>query len=269
MPAQRPHYVEIAAKSVLNRVRGMPFEWSINPYRGCYHACVFCYARQTHTFLERDGITEWGSTIFVKLNAAQVLRRELAEPSWRGEEVALGTATDPYQPAEGTYRITRAILVELARAAGVSVCFSIPTIEVDLARSIEPTVAPPAQRLRALETLATAGVRAGVAIAPVLPGLTDSVEQLRAVYRAAHGAGASFAWTGVLHLEEVARESYFSFLQEHQPELVQRYEQLYGTKYAPKAYAAEIDKRARSAGIQFEPPPTIEFEPSLVQLSLI
>ena len=297
MPAQRPSYVEIGAKSVLNRVRGMPFEWSINPYRGCYHACVFCYARRTHTFLERDGITEWSSTIFVKLNAAQVLRRELAEPSWRGDEVALGTATDPYQPAEGTYRITRAILVELARArtpahivtrsplvvrdvdvlqelsraAGVSVCFSIPTIDAELARSIEPTVAPPAQRLRALETLAKAGVRAGVAIAPVLPGLTDGVEQLRSVYRAAHGAGASFAWTGVLHLEEVARESYFSFLQEHQPELVQRYEQLYGTKYAPKAYAAEIDKRARNAraGIRFDPPPTIEPKPSLVQLSLI
>jgi DNA repair photolyase len=258
MPAQRPCYVEIGAKSVLNRVRGMPFEWSINPYRGCYHACVFCYARRTHTFLERDGINEWSSTIFVKLNAAQVLRRELAESSWRGDEVALGTATDPYQPAEGTYRITRAILVELARArtpahivtrsplvvrdvdvlqelsraAGVSVWFSIPTIDVELARSIEPTVAPPAQRLRALETLATAGV---------------------------------------LHLEEVARESYFSFLQEHQPELVQRYEQLYGTKYAPKAYAAEIDKRARSAraGIRFDPPPTIEPKPSLVQLSLI
>lgn len=189
----------------------MPFAWSINPYRGCYHQCVFCYARRTHTFLERSGLGDWGSVLSVKVNAPQVLRRELSSPRWRGEHVAIGTATDPYQPLEGSYRITRGILVELAaartqahaitrsplvvrdidvwqelaRAAGASVCISLPTLDEGLARKIEPTVAPPRQRLRAIDMLADAGIRVGVAVAPILPGLTDGEAALREVFEAA------------------------------------------------------------------------------------
>jgi|HubBroStandDraft_6_1064221.scaffolds.fasta_scaffold471326_2 DNA repair photolyase len=298
MPEREPstRYIEIACKSLLNRVRGMPFEWSINPYRGCAHRCVFCYARRTHEFLDRNGLSDWGTTIFVKANAPQVLRAELSDPKWRGEHVALGTATDPYQAAEGRYRITRAILRELARArtpahlitrsplvtrdidvlqelartAGVSVCFSLPTLDPDLARRIEPTVAPPAQRLRALRELSAAGIRAGVAIAPVLPFLCDSVAQLRAVYEAAAEAGATFAWHGVLNLGEVARDSYQAFLAEHHPEIAPAYAELYRGKYASAAYVAAVERRARSArsGIRFEPPEGIATEPEL-QLSLL
>jgi DNA repair photolyase len=297
MPAERARYIEVGCKSVLNRVLGMPFEWSINPYRGCFHRCVFCYARRTHTFLERTGRDDWGSTIFVKTNAAAVLRTELAKPSWTGEPVVIGTATDPYQSAEGRYRITRSILKELARArtpahiitrsplavrdldvlqdlaraAGVSVAFSLPTLDAALAKKIEPTVAPPAQRLRAMRALAGAGIRTGIAIAPILPFLTDSVDELRGIYRAAADNGASFAWDGVLNLGEVARESYFDFLKTHHPELVDRYTELYAGRYAPAAYTRAIEARTKSAraGISFDPPERITTTPTLVQLSLI
>ena len=289
--------LEIEAKSVLNRVHGMPFDWSINPYRGCYHRCVFCYARRTHEFLERDGVDEWGSVISVKINAPQVLRGELASPAWRGEHVAIGTATDPYQPLEGRYRVTRRILEELARArtpahlitrsplvirdidvlrelsaaAGISVCVSLPTLDAALARKIEPTVAPPAQRLRAVERLARAGIRTGVAVAPVLPGITDGEAQLREVYAAAAAAGASFAWHSLLNLGEVARDSYFAFLGTEHPELTAQYERLYRGKYAPRDFAARIEARAGTArrGVRFDPPPAVATEPRLVQLSLL
>jgi DNA repair photolyase len=297
MNAERARYIEIGCKSVLNRVPGMPFEWSINPYRGCFHRCVFCYARRTHTFLEKTGLDDWGSTIFVKTNAASVLRSELAKPAWRGDKVVIGTATDPYQSAEGRYRITRAILIELARArtpahiitrsplvirdidvlqnlarvAGAGVAFSLPTLDAELAKKIEPTVAPPAQRLRAMRTLANAGIRTGIAIAPVLPFLSDGIDDLRAVYEAAANNGASFAWDSVLNLGDVARDSYFEFLQKHYPELVGRYNALYAGRYANGTYARTIESRAKAArrGIDFDPPEGIATNPPLVQLSLI
>ncbi|MGA8839065.1 MAG: radical SAM protein, partial [Candidatus Aquilonibacter sp.] len=168
--------VEQQAKSIINKVAGMPFSWSINPYRGCYHQCRFCYARRTHTYLEEDGVNAWGSKIYVKVNAAAVVRTELAKRSWKRETVAIGTVTDPYQPLEGRYRITRGILEamrdyqspanlitrsplvvrdidvlqDLARAAGTHISISISTLDTQLAREIEPTVAPPHQRLRAV-----------------------------------------------------------------------------------------------------------------------
>jgi DNA repair photolyase len=270
-------------------VRGMPFGWSINPYRGCYHRCVFCYARRTHAFLERDGVSEWGSLISVKVNAPEVLRRELASPSWRGGEVAIGTATDPYQPLEGRYRITRRILQELARArtpatlitrsplvvrdidvlrelalaAGVAVSISLPTLDAELARRIEPTVAPPRQRLRAVRALARAGIPVGVAVAPVLPHLTDEPAALRALYAAAAEAGASFTWRSLLNLGEVARDAYFAFLRDDYPALVPEYERLYRSKYAPKTFADEIERRgdAARASVRLAPPPALEPRP--------
>ena len=265
MPPKR-EFVEITAKSVLNRVTGMPFHWSINPYRGCSHACVFCYARRTHWFMDEDGVNEWSSRIFVKANAPVVLRQELARPAWKRELVALGTATDPYQPIEGRYRITRRILealrdfrtpvsivtrsplilrdldvlTDMARRVEVTVCVSIATTDPDLARQIEPTVAPPAQRLRTVEALAASGVRTGVLLAPVLPALTDRREDLAAVIEAAGQAGASFVGHRVLYLGDVTRDAFLRFLAARYPDLVPHYRQMYRGQYAPPAYEKRI-----------------------------
>jgi DNA repair photolyase len=281
---------EIAAKSILNRVRGMHFAWSINPYQGCYHQCVFCYARATHRYRELDGVGGWGTRLRAKVNAAVVLRRELARPGWRNEHVAIGTATDPYQAIEGRYRITRGILAELARAATpghlitrsplivrdldvlttlagaaeFSVCVSLPTLDASLAHRIEPTVAPPAQRLRAVRRLAEAGIRVGVAIAPVLPHLTDDRVALADVVRAAAGAGASFAWHGVLNLGDVTRDAFFGYLDTDQPHLVATYREMYRARYAPAAYVRDIDERAARAqrSVTFTPPPHVVPRPA-------
>ncbi len=289
-------WVEIEAKSLLNRVRGMPFGWSINPYRGCYHRCVFCYARNTHAYLERDSLGDWGSFLSVKINAPAVLRRELARASWKREHVAIGTATDPYQPLEGRYRLTRRILAELAaartparlttrsplivrdidvlsdlaRAAGVTVCISLPTLDAELARRIEPTVAPPLQRLRTIRTLSQNGIRVAVAVAPVLPHLTDGYQSLRDVHRAAADAGASAAWASVLRLGDGARESYFDFLGREFPELVPAYRRAYPRGYLNRDRANELHSRLRDAkaGIALRAPCTIEREPP-PQLSLL
>jgi DNA repair photolyase len=276
---------EIEAKSLLNRVRGMPFEWSINPYAGCAHQCVFCYARATHAYRELDGVDEWGARIFAKVNAAAILRRELARPGLVVREVAVGTATDPYQPVEGRYRITRGILTELSRAsvpmhlitrsglilrdldvliayaarAEISICISLPTLDAALARQIEPTVAAPRKRLHVVRRLADAGIRVGVGVAPVLPGLTDDHANLTAVVRAAAVAGASFAWHGVLNLGEITRDAFFAYLDEQQPELVARYRAMYRTKYADGTYVRDVAARfgAASAAAVFDPPPAI------------
>jgi len=280
---------EISCKSVLNRVRGMPFGWSINPYQGCFHQCVFCYARSTHAYRELDGVAAWGARLTAKLNAPRVLRAELARPGWRNEHVAIGTATDPYQAIEARYRITRGILAELARAgtpahlitrsplivrdldvltdvaraAEFSVCVSLPTLDADLARRIEPTVALPAQRLRAVRRLADAGIRVGIAIAPVLPHLTDAPAMLREVVRAAADAGAAFAWHGVLNLGDVTRDAYFAYLASDQPHLVDVYRAMYAARYAPKAYERSVDDAVGAAmrTIRFDPPPVIVAAP--------
>jgi DNA repair photolyase len=262
----RPSYIEVHAKSVLNRVQGMPFRWSINPYRGCRHGCPFCYARRTHWFLDEDGIDGWTSRIFVKVNAPEVLRAELSRPGWAREEVAVGTATDPYQPIEGTYRLTRRILVALhdyrtpasivtrsplvqrdvdvlsalASRAGVTVCVSIATLDASLARRLEPTVAPPASRLRTVWTLARHGIRTGILLAPILPGLTDAPSNLESVVAAARDHGACFLWSTVLHLGPVTREAFFRFLEDYHPDLLPAYRDLYASKYAPPPYRAAV-----------------------------
>jgi DNA repair photolyase len=264
--SSKREFVEITAKSVLNHVTGMPFRWSINPYRGCSHACVFCYARRTHWFMDEDGVNEWSSRIFVKANAPAVLRQELARTAWKRELVALGTATDPYQPIEGRYRITRRILealrdfrtpvsivtrsplilrdleilTEMAVRVEVTVCVSIATTDPDLARQIEPTVAPPAQRLRTVKALAASGVRTGVLLAPVLPELTDRREDLAAVIEAAGQAGASFVGHRVLYLGDVTRDAFLRFLAARYPDLVPHYRQMYRGQYAPAAYDRHI-----------------------------
>jgi DNA repair photolyase len=288
--------VEQHAKSIINAVVGMPFKWSINPYRGCYHQCRFCYARRTHTYLEEDGVRNWGSKIYVKVNAAPVVRTELAKRSWKRETVAIGTVTDPYQPLEGRYRVTRGILEALrdyqspaslitrsplvirdidvlqglARAASVRVSISIATLDENLAREIEPTVAPPRQRLRAVRMLADAGIAVNVALAPVLPHITDTPESIEAVVRAAREAGAAKVWHNTLYLHDITRDAFFAYLREYQPELIARYAREYRGTYAPRTIAKQIDTDVRAA-LERNPARAIEriASTAVTQLSLI
>jgi DNA repair photolyase len=301
MVARRPserRIAEIAAKSALNRVRGMGFHWSLNPYQGCIHQCVFCYARATHAYRELDGVREWGSALTVKLNIATALRDELARPSWRDEHIAIGTATDPYQALEGRYRLMRGILAALrdarasfhittrsplivrdldllvacARRGDVGVAVSIATLDERLAREIEPTVAPPRQRLRAVRMLAEMGIRVGVAIAPILPDLTDDPSSLRAVVHAAAEAGASHVWHNTLNLGTVPREAYFTFLRAKRPELVERYERLFSRgRYADRGYVEEVGARMRAArdDVHFTQARTLSRDRAGEQLSLL
>jgi len=227
-----------------------------------------CYARRTHWFLDQDGVNGWGSRIFVKINAPEVLRRELAQPSWTHEEVHLGTATDPYQPAEGAYKISRQILEallaartpvdivtrstmvvrdvdilrQLADGPGAMVCFSIATMDAAVAREIEPDVPPPLRRLEALRSLAQAGVPVAVLLAPVLPGITDQPKQLAAVVEAAKEYGASSLWTNALHLGDVTRQAFFHYLEQRRPELIPQYERMYRGKYAPSSYRRHVQE---------------------------
>src|SRR5213075_2330574 len=256
----RTEYREEPCKVALNRVKGMAFTWSLNPYMGCVHRCTFCYVRAFELRADRPFDARYGTSIRVKVNVAAVLRRELARPSWRREAVAIGAATDPYQPPEGRYRLTRAclealgeasnpfslitrgpmivrdvdVLVEAARRANVSVTFSVPTLDVEVWRKSEPGTAPPRQRLRALKRLVDAGVRASVGMAPILPGISDRPEQLAEVVRAAREAGACGIWTGVLYLKPGTREHFLESLARDWPEELERYEQLYkGRAYLP------------------------------------
>ena len=263
-------WVEVETKSVLNPVKGMGFKWSINPYRGCQHQCIFCYARRTHWYLDQDGVNDWGSRIFVKVNAPEILRRELSKRSWKREQVEIGTATDPYQPAEGAYKITRRILEalrdyqtpvgiitrstmvvrdlyilqQLQQGPGAQVCFSIATLDQELAEELEPGAPPPLRRLDALQTLAHAGIPTVVMLAPVLPGITDDTRNITEVIEAARRYGASSLATIALHLGDVAREAFFEYLTHRRPELVPEYERLYRGKYAPAAYRVQVQRVA-------------------------
>jgi DNA repair photolyase len=253
-------YREEPCKSALNRVKGMPFDWSLNPYMGCAHRCTFCYVRAFERRADRPSDDRYGRAIRVKTNIAEVLRAELAHPRWQRETVAIGAATDPYQPAEGRYRLTRGCLVALAdfrnpfnlitrgpmilrdldvlqdaaSRADVSINFSIPTLDEDVWRKTEPSTAHPRQRLRAVARLVDAGIKTGVGMAPVLPGISDRPEQLREVVQAAREAGATGVWTNLLFLRPGTREHFLEHLAEDWPELVPHYRSLYRNRaYLP------------------------------------
>ena len=261
----KAEYREEPCRAALNAVRGMPFKWSLNPYMGCVHRCTFCYVRAFERRADRPADDFYGRSIRVKVNVVEVLERELARPTWRHEGVAVGAATDPYQPAEGRYRLTRGciealaaarnpfslitrgplvvrdvdVLQQAARRAEVSVTFSIPTLDDEVWRRTEPGTAHPRQRLRALKALVDAGIKAGVGMAPILPGLSDRPEQLADVVRAAREAGATNVWANLLFLRPGTREHFLEQLAKDLPEQLEHYERL----YAGRAYLGGDDSR--------------------------
>lgn len=270
----RVEYREEPCRSALNRVRGMGFGWSLNPYTGCAHRCTFCYVRAFELRADRPADERYGQSIRVKVNVAEVLERELARPSWAKELVAIGAATDPYQPAEGRYRLTRAcievlgrasspfsiitrgpmivrdldVLVEAARRTDVSVTFSVPTLDAEVWRRTEPGTAPPRQRLKALTQLVEAGIKVGVGMAPILPGLSDRPEQLAEVVRAARAAGATGVWANLLYLRPGTKEHFLDALARDWPEELARYEELYAGEraYLPRGVVDPLRERVRA-----------------------
>ncbi|MGH7323121.1 MAG: radical SAM protein [Candidatus Rokuibacteriota bacterium] len=265
----RVEYREEPCRSALNRVTGMSFRWSLNPYMGCEHQCTFCYVRAFERRADRPSDERYGRSIRVKVNVVDVLRRELARPGWRRELVAIGAATDPYQPAEGRNRLTRGclqalaaarnplsivtrgplvvrdidVLQEAARRADVSVHFSVPTLDPEVWRKTEFGTPPPRQRLRALRMLVEAGIDADVGMAPILPGISDRPEQLAEVVRAAREAGATGVWCNVLFLRPGTREHFLEHLARDWPELLPRYEQLYRKPYLDKSVTEPIRRQ--------------------------
>ena len=287
-------YREEPCRSALNRVANMPFKWSLNPYMGCAHRCTFCYVRGFERRADRPSGEAYGRSVRVKINVADVLRRELASRTWSRDVVAIGAATDPYQPAEGKYRITRGCLEALedarspfslitrgplvvrdvdvlqraASRAEVDVTFSVPTLDLEIWRRTEPGTAPPRQRLRALRTLVDAGIDAGVGIAPILPGLSDRPGLLADVVRAARDAGATNVWCNVLSLQPGTREHFLEHLARDWPELLPRYLALYRSPYPSRAAMAPVRKEVAALKTRFaiadrrtqplEPPPAPE-----------
>jgi len=257
----RAEYREEPCRNALNRVKGMGFHWSLNPYTGCAHRCTFCYVRAFELRADRPSGDRYGRSIRVKVNVAEVLRRELARTAWQEETVAIGAATDPYQPAEGRYKLTRAclevlrdasnpfslitrspmivrdldVLVEAAQRADVGIVFSVPTLDEDVWRRTEPDTPPPQRRLEAVSQLVEAGIKAGVGMAPILPGISDRPGQLERVVQAARDAGATSIWANLLYLGPGTREHFLEALARDWPEELERYEQLYANRaYLPK-----------------------------------
>ncbi|MFJ2374022.1 Rv2578c family radical SAM protein [Streptomyces sp. NPDC087769] len=272
---------EIRARSIVNRVPGasrMPFEWTVNPYRGCSHACVYCFARKTHSYLDLDTGLGFDSQIVVKINAPELLRGQLASSRWHGAHIAMGTNVDCYQRAEGRYRLMPGIIsalrdhanpfsiltkgslilrdLELLRQAAevtdVGVCVSVGFVDEALWRTVEPGAPSPLRRLDAVRTLSENGIDCGVLMAPVVPFLGDHPDQLRATVRAIAAAGATSVTPLVLHLRPGAREWYMQWLGNHHPHLVRRYERLYAEgAYAPKWYQRRITRHVHELATEF------------------
>ena len=241
--ADAARYQEVTCRSALNPVKGMPFNWTLNPYRGCTHACHYCFARRYQTQFELGPDDQFSSVIFVKVNLVDVLRRELDKPSWKREQVAFGTATDPYQPIEGHYKLTRRsleallagrtpiglvtkgpmvirdadLLASLGKSAGCTVYLSVPSVDEDAWRSLEPGTAHPLQRLRAVRQLRDAGVNAGVLMAPIVPGFTTQPAKLEATVKAIADHGAAFVGANVMFLKEGTKDHFMGFLARDTP----------------------------------------------------
>ncbi len=276
--ALETRFYEVRAKSVLNRVPGksrMPFRWTINPYRGCSHACVYCFARPTHKYLDFDAGRDFEREIVVKVNAPEVLRVELAKPSWKKEHVALGTNTDPYQWVEGRYRLMEGIweamrdfanpcsvltksplllrdlplMLEIAERAGFSACLSIPTLDEKAWRATEPHTPNPRARLEAVAELNRAGIPTGVLIAPLMPGVNDSPHQVEPLLEMATAAGATSIGGLALHLRGEVKGIFMDWLRTQRPDLVPRYEELYRRgAYAPREERERLSSLVHRGG---------------------
>jgi DNA repair photolyase len=255
-------YQEVHVKSALNRATGMPFKWALNPYRGCTHACEYCYARKYQKHLELGAGDQFSTMIFVKTNLPQALSREVRKASWARETVAIGTATDPYQPIEGHYRLTRQSIEILAHAktpisivtkgpmvvrdadvlaaardaAGCAVHMSVPCVDEAMWETLEPGTASPRQRLRAVRQLVDAGIDATVLMMPLVPGLTTSRAKIEETLAAIRDAGARAVGANVARLDPGVREHFFAFLAKEFPALVPGYERLYARTSAPRSY---------------------------------
>jgi DNA repair photolyase len=274
-------FYEIRAKSIINRVpeaSHVPFRWTINPYRGCSHSCAYCFARNTHTYLDLDYGEDFNSKIVVKVNAPEKLRVELARKTWKGEHIAMGTNVDPYQRAEGRYKLMRGILEalrdlanpfsiltkgslilrdidllqECAQVADVGANVSVGFVDRELWRTLEPGTPSPQKRLEVCAKLNHAGISCGVLMAPIIPFLTDSPEALEAGVKAVTDSGATHLSPIVLHLRPGAREWFMQWLANEHPELVPKYERLYARgSYAPKAYQQEVYAKVHDLAEKF------------------
>jgi len=259
-------YQEVTCRSALNPVKGMPFNWTLNPYRGCTHGCHYCFARRYHVQFEMNTDDEFASVILVKKNFVEVLVRELDRPAWSREHVAFGTATDPYQPIEGHYKLTRGaigalargrtpiglitkgpmvvrdrdVLGDLTRAAGCTVYMSVPTVDEDAWRTLEPGTAHPLQRLRAVRELVDAGIRAGVLMAPIVPGFSSSREKIERTIKTIADHGARFVGCNVMYLQDGTRTHFMKFIEREFPSMLPRFEKLYVKKYPPDWYRKEV-----------------------------
>jgi DNA repair photolyase len=303
-------FYEVRARSIINRVPAasrMFFEWTVNPYRGCSHACVYCFARNTHTYLDLDAGHDFDSKVVVKVNAPQLLRRELAAPKWSGAHIAMGTNVDCYQRAEGRYRLMRGILtalrdfgnpfsiltkgtlilrdldllVDASRHATVGLAMSVGCVDEALWRAVEPGTPSPRRRLDAVAKLSDKGFDVGVLMAPILPGISDTDDLIDATVRAIVAAGAASVTPIALHLRPGAREWYLGWLGRHRPDLLPRYRELYGRgSYLAAAYQKDLSERVQRAARRYglkpkgsrqarAPEPVREPLPSHTQLTLL
>ena len=272
---------EIHCKTLLNRidVPDFPFRWTLNPYRGCRHACSYCYARPTHEFLGMDSGRDFEQRVFAKVNAPEVLRQELRRPKWQRESIAIGTASDPYEPAESQYKLTRRVLQvlrefenpasittkgvlvrrdvdvlqELAEVADVRVTFSIGSVDEGVWKLTEPGAPGPLARLEAMQYLVESGVPAGVMMAPLLPGISDSEESIDAVASAAAAHKAQYLGANILFLKPGSKEWFMPMLREAYPRLIPAYAAMYRKTYAPKDYTQTVlnavDQARRTWGL--------------------
>ncbi len=265
---------EIRTKSAINRVptiSRVPFEWTVNPYRGCSHSCAYCFARPTHEYLDLNAGRDFEREIVVKVNVPEVLRAELARPSWRRQHIAMGTNTDPYQWVEGRYKLMRGIweamrdfsnpcsiltksplllrdldlLKQIAEVTDVSACLSVPTLDEKAWRATEPHTPNPRARLEAVAELNRAGIPTGILIAPLMPGINDAPEQVAKIVELATEAGATSIGGQTLFLRGSVRKVFFDWLREHRPDLLPRYEELYRRgAYLPEAQRREVERAA-------------------------
>jgi DNA repair photolyase len=265
-------YQEVQVKSAVTEAKGMPFRWALNPYRGCTHACEYCYARKYQRHLEL-GLDDFSSVILVKTNVARVLHREVTRPGWTRESVSIGTATDPYQPIEGHYKLTRQclevlcdsgtpfsivtkgpmvvrdrdLLVRASLGAGCSVYLSVPSVDDAAWRRLEPGTAPPRQRLHAARVLFDAGVDVGVMMMPLVPGVTTSRSSIESTVAAIVESGVRFVGSNVTRLDPGVRDFFFAFLRREYPNLLDGYERLYVKAQTSTTYARAVKARVAEA----------------------